>query len=160
MWVLIVYCHRGGLLEFGIILQCARFMVLNILHHSGDHGRISHNPASHPGCPAERWGSLDPGTPAALHVSDKKIRTIRICVCFYLALLIFQITLNVYSFENVAYHVLHQRVPLFSFRSLTKWYGQQTHLHRYHFTAFCLRVLSSTLRFLMIPVFSFRHCYM
>ncbi|XP_012939593.1 uncharacterized protein LOC101853172 isoform X2 [Aplysia californica] len=42
-----------------------------------------------------------------------------------------EVTLNTYTFENVAFHVLHQRIPLFSFRSLSKWYNHKTHLHRW-----------------------------
>ncbi|GBM90804.1 DNA polymerase zeta catalytic subunit [Araneus ventricosus] len=37
-----------------------------------------------------------------------------------------EITLNVYTFENVYYHVLHKRTPRYSFHDLTQWYcGQQ-----------------------------------
>jgi DNA polymerase zeta len=39
-----------------------------------------------------------------------------------------EITLNIYTFENVAYHVLHQRLPHFSFETLTKWFDS-THPH-------------------------------
>ncbi|XP_071818490.1 uncharacterized protein [Apostichopus japonicus] len=42
-----------------------------------------------------------------------------------------EIALNVYTFENVAYHVLHQRVPLFSLQDLSAWYDHQTHLLRW-----------------------------
>ena len=35
----------------------------------------------------------------------------------------FQITLQVYSFENVIYHVLHERVPKYSSSTLTEWWG-------------------------------------
>ncbi|XP_035205983.1 uncharacterized protein LOC118181018 isoform X2 [Stegodyphus dumicola] len=33
-----------------------------------------------------------------------------------------EITLNVYTFENVYYHVLHRRTPLYTFRDLTRWF--------------------------------------
>ncbi|RUS90759.1 hypothetical protein EGW08_001470, partial [Elysia chlorotica] len=42
-----------------------------------------------------------------------------------------EVALNVYSFENVAFHILHQRIPLYSFRSLTKWFSHRTHLLRW-----------------------------
>lgn len=35
-----------------------------------------------------------------------------------------EIVLNVYTFENTYYHVKHHRVPLYSFRTLTDWFGQ------------------------------------
>lgn len=38
--------------------------------------------------------------------------------------------LNIYSFENVSYHILHQRVPNFSFKTLTTWYDDPTSLYR------------------------------
>ena len=34
-----------------------------------------------------------------------------------------EITLNVYSYENVHYHVLHQRIPHYDYSTLTKWFG-------------------------------------
>ncbi|GFS12492.1 DNA polymerase zeta catalytic subunit-like [Elysia marginata] len=42
-----------------------------------------------------------------------------------------EVALNVYTFENVAFHILHQRIPLYSFRSLTKWFSHKTHLPRW-----------------------------
>ncbi|XP_050394966.2 DNA polymerase zeta catalytic subunit [Patella vulgata] len=42
-----------------------------------------------------------------------------------------EVTLNIYDFENVAHHVLHQRIPLYSFRSLTTWFNHRTHLYRW-----------------------------
>ncbi|KAF0292367.1 DNA polymerase zeta catalytic subunit [Amphibalanus amphitrite] len=33
-----------------------------------------------------------------------------------------EVALYSYTFENIAYHVLHQRVPEFSFRQLTEWW--------------------------------------
>ncbi|XP_067429067.1 DNA polymerase zeta catalytic subunit isoform X1 [Thunnus thynnus] len=40
-------------------------------------------------------------------------------------------TLNSYSFENVAFHVLHQRFPLYSPRTLSDWFDHNTHLYRW-----------------------------
>ncbi|XP_059153946.1 uncharacterized protein LOC131939568 isoform X2 [Physella acuta] len=42
-----------------------------------------------------------------------------------------EVALNVYTFENVVYHVLHRRIPLYSFRSLTRWYTSKTYLQRW-----------------------------
>ncbi|RUS35011.1 putative DNA polymerase zeta catalytic subunit [Jimgerdemannia flammicorona] len=33
-----------------------------------------------------------------------------------------EVNLNVYTFENVAFHVLHQRIPHFSYPTLTAWF--------------------------------------
>ncbi|KAM8847502.1 DNA polymerase zeta catalytic subunit [Synchiropus picturatus] len=42
-----------------------------------------------------------------------------------------EVTLNNYSFENVAFHVLHQRFPLFSRRTLSDWFDHKTDLYRW-----------------------------
>lgn len=42
-----------------------------------------------------------------------------------------EVTLNIYSYENCAYHILHCRVPAYSFRTLTSWYSHRTHLYRW-----------------------------
>ncbi|XP_013401408.1 uncharacterized protein LOC106167234 [Lingula anatina] len=42
-----------------------------------------------------------------------------------------EVTLNIYSFENIAFHVLHRRIPCFSFKQLTSWYGHRTDLYRW-----------------------------
>uniref|UniRef100_A0A9J7X600 DNA polymerase zeta catalytic subunit n=1 Tax=Cyprinus carpio carpio TaxID=630221 RepID=A0A9J7X600_CYPCA len=39
--------------------------------------------------------------------------------------------LNNYTFENVAFHLLHQRFPLYSHRTLSDWFDHNTHLHRW-----------------------------
>lgn len=39
--------------------------------------------------------------------------------------------LNNYSFENVAFHVLHQRFPLYSARTLSDWFDHNTDLYRW-----------------------------
>ncbi|XP_038059014.1 DNA polymerase zeta catalytic subunit-like [Patiria miniata] len=36
-----------------------------------------------------------------------------------------EVALTNYTFENVAFHVLHQRVPLFTFRKLTDWFDHR-----------------------------------
>ncbi|XP_078068465.1 DNA polymerase zeta catalytic subunit isoform X2 [Mustelus asterias] len=42
-----------------------------------------------------------------------------------------EVALNNYSFENVVFHVLHQRFPLFSFRVLSDWFDNKTDLYRW-----------------------------
>lgn len=58
--------------------------------------------------------------------------------------------LNSYSFENVAFHVLHERIPLFSFRTLSDWWDHKTSLNRWrtvdHYVTRCrgnVRILES-----------------
>ncbi|KAJ0061296.1 hypothetical protein NL108_014829, partial [Boleophthalmus pectinirostris] len=41
------------------------------------------------------------------------------------------VALNNYTFENVAFHVLHQRFPLYSHRTLSDWFDHNTDLHRW-----------------------------
>ncbi|XP_058470298.1 DNA polymerase zeta catalytic subunit [Solea solea] len=42
-----------------------------------------------------------------------------------------EVTLNNYSFENVAFHVLHQRFPSYSPRTLSDWFDHNTDLYRW-----------------------------
>uniref|UniRef100_A0A3P8WNJ4 DNA polymerase zeta catalytic subunit n=1 Tax=Cynoglossus semilaevis TaxID=244447 RepID=A0A3P8WNJ4_CYNSE len=42
-----------------------------------------------------------------------------------------EVTLNNYTFENVAFHVLHQRFPLYSPRTLSDWFDHSTDLYRW-----------------------------
>uniref|UniRef100_A0A3Q3F7Z7 DNA polymerase zeta catalytic subunit n=1 Tax=Labrus bergylta TaxID=56723 RepID=A0A3Q3F7Z7_9LABR len=42
-----------------------------------------------------------------------------------------EVTLNNYSFENVAFHVLHQRFPMYSPRTLSDWFDHNTDLYRW-----------------------------
>ncbi|XP_077408333.1 DNA polymerase zeta catalytic subunit isoform X2 [Vanacampus margaritifer] len=42
-----------------------------------------------------------------------------------------EVTLNNYSYENVAFHVLHQRFPLYSPRTLSDWFDHNTDLYRW-----------------------------
>lgn len=41
-----------------------------------------------------------------------------------------QLTLNNYTFENVAFHGLHQRFPSYSYRTLSDWFDHNTDLYR------------------------------
>ncbi|XP_068609589.1 DNA polymerase zeta catalytic subunit [Brachionichthys hirsutus] len=42
-----------------------------------------------------------------------------------------EVTLNNYTFENVAFHVLHQRFPAYSPRTLSDWFDHSTDLYRW-----------------------------
>ncbi|XP_044259688.1 DNA polymerase zeta catalytic subunit [Tribolium madens] len=41
-----------------------------------------------------------------------------------------EIALQSYTFENIVYHVLHQRIPLYSFRNLAFWWHNPLFRHR------------------------------
>lgn len=43
----------------------------------------------------------------------------------------YEAALNNYTFENVAFHLLHQRFPLYSHRTLSDWFDHNTDLHRW-----------------------------
>uniref|UniRef100_A0A096M919 DNA polymerase zeta catalytic subunit n=1 Tax=Poecilia formosa TaxID=48698 RepID=A0A096M919_POEFO len=59
-----------------------------------------------------------------------------------------EVTLNNYSFENVAFHVLHQRFPLFSPRTLSDWFDHITHLHRWKMVDHYVSRLHGTMQLL------------
>ncbi|XP_022248567.1 DNA polymerase zeta catalytic subunit-like isoform X1 [Limulus polyphemus] len=42
-----------------------------------------------------------------------------------------EVILNIYTFENVYYHVLHQRVPLYSRRTLSDWFSEVNYLNKW-----------------------------
>ncbi|XP_078617508.1 DNA polymerase zeta catalytic subunit-like [Branchiostoma floridae x Branchiostoma japonicum] len=52
-----------------------------------------------------------------------------------------ELALNNYTFENVAFHAMHQRVPLYTFRTLSDWFDNKTDLFRWrtvdHFVTRC-----------------------
>ncbi|XP_065837762.1 DNA polymerase zeta catalytic subunit-like isoform X2 [Oscarella lobularis] len=59
-----------------------------------------------------------------------------ICVCGRIVLNVWrlmrkEVTLTGYSFENVVFHVLHQRIPSFDFKTLTSWFDQKTNSYRW-----------------------------
>ncbi|XP_067097392.1 DNA polymerase zeta catalytic subunit [Osmerus mordax] len=57
-------------------------------------------------------------------------------------------TLNNYSFENVAFHVLHQRFPLYSSRTLSDWFDHITDLHRWKVVDHYISRVCSTMQLL------------
>lgn len=64
------------------------------------------------------------------------------CVCFADPL---QLTLNNYTFENVAFHALHQRFPLYSQRTLSDWFDHNTDLYRWEFSFIVMLCLTVAL---------------
>ncbi|XP_061750084.1 DNA polymerase zeta catalytic subunit isoform X3 [Nerophis ophidion] len=42
-----------------------------------------------------------------------------------------EVTINIYTFENVAFHVLHQRFPHYTPRTLSDWFDHHTDLYRW-----------------------------
>ncbi|MEQ2191355.1 hypothetical protein XENOCAPTIV_027189 [Xenoophorus captivus] len=58
------------------------------------------------------------------------------------------VTLNNYSFENVAFHVLHQRFPLYSPRSLSDWFDHITDLYRWKMVDHYVSRLHGTMQLL------------
>ena len=46
------------------------------------------------------------------------------------SLVVCQVALYSYTFENIAFHVLHQRLPEYSFRQLTEWWQHQSPVNR------------------------------
>ncbi|KAK3931836.1 DNA polymerase zeta catalytic subunit [Frankliniella fusca] len=42
-----------------------------------------------------------------------------------------EVALQSYTFENLVYHILHQRVSRHSFATLSRWWENPTHLHRW-----------------------------
>ncbi|RZF41267.1 hypothetical protein LSTR_LSTR010495 [Laodelphax striatellus] len=42
-----------------------------------------------------------------------------------------EVALQSYTFENIMYHVLRRRIPLFSFRALSAWWEHRTQLYRW-----------------------------
>lgn len=57
-----------------------------------------------------------------------------------------EVTLNIYTFENVAHHVIHQRVPHFSLQTLNSWFKHRTHLYRWRFIKYYLTRVQGNLK--------------
>ncbi|KAK4881775.1 hypothetical protein RN001_005094 [Aquatica leii] len=52
-----------------------------------------------------------------------------------------EIALQSYTFENIVYHILHKRVPLYSFRDLSFWWEQTNPVYRHRtFNFYLIRV--------------------
>lgn len=50
---------------------------------------------------------------------------------FMLSYLFFQLAVQSYTFENMVYLILHQRVPSYSYETLSFWWNHDTFLYRY-----------------------------
>ncbi|CAH2252147.1 DNA polymerase zeta catalytic subunit isoform X1 [Pelobates cultripes] len=59
-----------------------------------------------------------------------------------------EVALTNYTFENVAFHVLHQRYPLFSFRTLSDWFDNRTDVYRWRMTDHYMSRVHGTLKLL------------
>nr|DBA26585.1 TPA: hypothetical protein GDO54_010826 [Pyxicephalus adspersus] len=59
-----------------------------------------------------------------------------------------EVALTNYSFENVAFHVLHQRFPLFTFRTLSDWFDNRTDIYRWRMTEHYMNRVHGTLQLL------------
>ncbi|XP_047429933.1 DNA polymerase zeta catalytic subunit isoform X2 [Mugil cephalus] len=59
-----------------------------------------------------------------------------------------EVTLNNYSFENVAFHVLHQRFSLSSPRTLSDWFDHNTDLYRWKMVDYYMSRVRCTLQLL------------
>ena len=40
-----------------------------------------------------------------------------------------ELALNNYSFENLSFHILHKRVPVYTYENLSRWYGREDNMH-------------------------------
>ena len=49
-----------------------------------------------------------------------------------------EFALTHYTYENLVYHVLHQRVPKFSYQTLTKWYHANSRVYRWRVMRYML----------------------
>ncbi|XP_040919803.1 DNA polymerase zeta catalytic subunit isoform X2 [Toxotes jaculatrix] len=59
-----------------------------------------------------------------------------------------EVALNNYSFENVAFHVLHQRFPLYSPRTLSDWFDHNTDLYRWKMVDHYMSLVRGTMQLL------------
>ncbi|KAM8952408.1 DNA polymerase zeta catalytic subunit isoform 2-T2 [Pelodytes ibericus] len=59
-----------------------------------------------------------------------------------------EVALTNYSFENVAFHILHQRFPLFSLRTLSDWFDNRTDVYRWRMTDHYMSRVHGTLQLL------------
>ncbi|KAL8581748.1 hypothetical protein ACOMHN_043166 [Nucella lapillus] len=104
-------------MSWGFLLQRAAQLSVNLcsqiarIHGSKQGNRFS--------AEKDEWG--------ADHTSEIHIEG-RIVLNLW-RLLRHEVTLNIYSYENCAFHILHHRLPAYTPRSLTSWYNHRTHLH-------------------------------
>ncbi|KAL4233690.1 DNA polymerase zeta catalytic subunit [Mactra antiquata] len=115
----IIVGYEIQMLSWGYLLHRAATININLSH------AISRIPSAR----GSSYHSAEKDGYGADHMSEIHIAG-RIVLNLW-RLLRHEVTLNVYSLENVMFHVLHRRVPLFPFRNLTSWFNHRTHLHRW-----------------------------
>ncbi|XP_018415790.1 PREDICTED: DNA polymerase zeta catalytic subunit [Nanorana parkeri] len=59
-----------------------------------------------------------------------------------------EVSLTNYTFENVAFHVLHQRFPLFTLRTLSDWFDHKSDVYRWRMTEHYMSRVHGTLQLL------------
>ncbi|KAM4693357.1 LOW QUALITY PROTEIN: DNA polymerase zeta catalytic subunit [Discoglossus pictus] len=59
-----------------------------------------------------------------------------------------EVALTNYTFENVVFHVLHQRFPLFTFRTLSDWFDNKTDVYRWRMIDHYMNRVHGTLQLL------------
>ncbi|XP_041420560.1 DNA polymerase zeta catalytic subunit isoform X2 [Xenopus laevis] len=59
-----------------------------------------------------------------------------------------EVALTNYTFENVAFHILHQRFPLFTFRSLSDWFDNKKDVLRWRMADYYMSRVHGTLQLL------------
>ncbi|XP_068087412.1 DNA polymerase zeta catalytic subunit isoform X2 [Hyperolius riggenbachi] len=60
-----------------------------------------------------------------------------------------EVALTNYTFENVAFHVLHQRFPLYTFRTLSDWFDHKSDTNRWRMTDHYMNRVHGTLQLLV-----------
>ncbi|XP_071115137.1 uncharacterized protein [Haliotis cracherodii] len=115
----IVVGYEIQMLSWGFVLQRATHLGTDLCT------RISRTPDSKEGNRAKAGGN-DWGSD---YTSEINI-TGRIVLNLW-RLLRHEVTLNIYSFENTAFHILHRRVPLYTTRTLSLWFNHRAHHYRW-----------------------------
>ncbi|XP_063773215.1 DNA polymerase zeta catalytic subunit isoform X2 [Pseudophryne corroboree] len=59
-----------------------------------------------------------------------------------------EVALTNYTFENVAFHILHQRFPLFTSRTLSDWFDNKSDMYRWRMTDHYMSRVHGTLQLL------------
>ncbi|KAM5164365.1 DNA polymerase zeta catalytic subunit [Mantella aurantiaca] len=59
-----------------------------------------------------------------------------------------EVALTNYTFENVAFHILHQRFPLFTLRTLSDWFDHKSDVYRWRMTEHYMSRVHGTLQLL------------
>ncbi|XP_033118831.1 DNA polymerase zeta catalytic subunit-like isoform X2 [Anneissia japonica] len=108
------------MLSWGYLLQRAEFLEINLYSQLSRIPDVIAKQSKFSGHKDE-WHSF--------YVSD--INIVGRVVLNLWRLLRHEVALTNYRFENVAFHVLHQRIPEYSFRCLSDWFDHKTDLYRW-----------------------------